>query len=78
MTDNEFHYEFESDEGFMRFLRDLDPERPDWWECEYSGNLRNMYAAYQAGKRDNLSSVRYVISVLPDGPEFYYRFDDLK
>jgi hypothetical protein len=46
----EFHYEFESDEWFMKFLRELRPENPDWWESEYSGNLRNMYAAYQAGK----------------------------
>lgn len=50
MSDNEFHYEFESDAGFMRFLREHEPDWPDWWECEYSGNLLNMYDAYRAGK----------------------------
>jgi hypothetical protein len=50
MAESEFHYEFESDEGFMKFLREYEPNDPDWWHSEYSGNLRGMYAAYQAGK----------------------------
>lgn len=50
MSDTEHHYEFESDEGFMRFLREYDPSDPDWWHSEYSGNLKGMYDAYNAGK----------------------------
>lgn len=38
----------------MKFLREFNPDWPDWWECEYGGKLEAMYAAYQAGKNQAL------------------------
>lgn len=52
------HYEFESDEGFMKFLREMEPDWPDWWETEYSGHLRNMYKAYLCGMKNGAAALR--------------------
>lgn len=58
MAATEFHYEFEKDEGFMRFLREFNPDWPEWWECEYSGDLKGMYQAYLCGMKDGATAVR--------------------
>jgi hypothetical protein len=54
---NEFHYEFESDEGFMKWLESY----TDNWESEYSGNLRAMYQAYLRGMMNGATAVRLEI-----------------
>lgn len=54
----EFHYDFEGDEKFMKFLRESEPDWPDWWESEYSGHLKGMYQAYLQGKMDGATELR--------------------
>lgn len=58
MSSEELHHEFEKDENFMRFLRELEPDWPDWWETEYSGHLKGMYRAYIQGKIDAASELK--------------------
>jgi len=39
--------EFKSDAAFMAWLKGVFPE----WESEYSGHIRDMYDAWEAGRQ---------------------------
>lgn len=59
LEDRKSHYDFKSNEGFMRFLRGFNSDWPDWWECEYSDeHLNAMYQAYLHGMLDGAAAVR--------------------
>jgi hypothetical protein len=67
MVENEHRYEFESDNEFMKWLLRSTPN----WECQYSGNLLQLYSAFQAGRSATSPIGAYEAIVISRSPAIH-------
>jgi hypothetical protein len=71
VNNDDFHYRFETDKGFMEWLTIYNP----LWDCQYSGNLEALYEAYLAGAKTArlVAGGRYENAVRELRPLVYFR-----